>query len=212
MADLSEPTKEPAGIILPLPADAQVGGHGSEPDAPDAGNLPGLTSPNQISRTAEEATASAGEPRSNTNAIPPVFRPPPLLPQTPPVDVPGAEKPVPPAVLPPLPIPPAPPAPKAVQTRSVVEPASSARSIPAAETTRVNTLRSPAVSRTPPVPTTTTPPLVARPPAAISPAAPSVRTVAAPGTFDSIPRVLSWSVLAISSLILIIQIWSYFST
>ena len=57
-----------------------------------------------------------------------------------------------------------------------------------------------------------TQPLLTRPDAHAHVAPVTVTTSAGADTFDSIPNSVCWSVLGLSALVLLIQIWNYFST
>ena len=83
---------------------------------------------------------------------------------------------------------------------------------PKKETARISILPRPPVAPRPAVNMTKTQPLIMHP-SGIAPGAPViVATSKASDAFDSIPRPFCWGLLGISALILLIQIWNYFST
>ena len=83
---------------------------------------------------------------------------------------------------------------------------------PKKETARITILPKPVVAPKLAVNMTKTQPLIMRP-AGSAPASPITVTTSRPARgFDAIPRAWCWGLLGISALILLIQVWNYFSS
>ncbi|HSV62957.1 MAG TPA: hypothetical protein VLH83_06395 [Chthoniobacterales bacterium] len=80
---------------------------------------------------------------------------------------------------------------------------------PKKETARISILPKPAATTAPAINMTKTQPLLVRPPATGVQAAPVIITSKPLAPLDAIPRPLCWTVLGISALIFLIQIWNY---
>jgi hypothetical protein len=80
---------------------------------------------------------------------------------------------------------------------------------PKKETARISILPKPAATPAPAINMTKTQPLLVHPPAAGVQAAPVIITSKPLAPLDAIPRPLCWTVLGISALIFLIQIWNY---
>ena len=80
---------------------------------------------------------------------------------------------------------------------------------PKKETARISILPKPAATPAPTINMTKTQPLLVHPPATGVQAAPVIITSKPLAPLDSIPRPLCWTVLGISALIFLIQIWNY---
>jgi hypothetical protein len=80
---------------------------------------------------------------------------------------------------------------------------------PKKETARISILPRPAATPAPSINMTKTQPLLVHPPASVQAAAPVIITSKPLAPLDAIPRPLCWTVLGISALIFLIQIWNY---
>lgn len=215
MADLDQPKKETVRITLPP-------GPGAEP-APSAArahdtvriNLPARPPSNGASQSPAAAPPAPPTPlTSPAPPRPPVFVPPaPLsssgavasatgdsLPPNPPM--PFKAPPPPnlsrPPILPPRPSP-------------VIYPGSGSQVGPKKETARISLLPDPSPIPSPAVKMTKTQPLTTMPAASVPRVPVTVDTTSGSSPLDLIPRPLCWTLLGISALTLLIQIWNYFS-
>lgn len=147
-------------------------------------------------------------PRVESVAAPPEpLRTPPPPPQMPPR----------PRVLPPPPriIPPAAPS-SSVAAAPAIYPGSAAHAGPKKETARISILPQPSAPRAPTVKMTKTQPLMIVPQAKVHNApvtvAPVLDPIAAASSFAAIPLPICWTILGISAVTLLIQIWNYFAS
>jgi hypothetical protein len=98
-----------------------------------------------------------------------------------------------------------------VETASSVTPDASVERGPKKETARITVLPKPVAAPKPAVNMTKTQPLIMRP-AGSAPASPITVVTSRPvHGLDLVPRSYCWGLLSISAVILLIQIWNYFS-
>jgi hypothetical protein len=186
MADPREPKKETVRIALPPQPIAKPPGANAQ--SRDAVRI-------QLPLRQQPSIEPSADPRPPTKAAaPPQFFPPAPSPVSPPE--PAA------VVSTPMPA----PAPAAVSAAP-----DSLSSGPKNETARISLIPEPAARPAPAVQMKKTQPLVAMP--QITPQGASVALAPAEGRamVDAIPMTICWTLLGVSAVILIIQIWTYFS-
>jgi hypothetical protein len=201
---MAEPKKETVRIALP-------------PRPEPASSAPGVAK-----RDTARIVLPSRTPVTPIRRLPPAITPlpssestaeaPSILPRRPPVTPPASS--VSSALLQPLPKPPG------IET----DPVSAIRPVPPArdengavasvnrgpkqETARISVLPRPAPVAAPAINMTKTQPLLIHPTGAV-PVAPVVITSRPVAPVDAIPRSLAWSLLAVSAVIFLIQIWNY---
>jgi hypothetical protein len=191
---MAEPKKETVRIALP-PRPEQVSSTPSEPKRETARIvLPARAPVTPIRREPPKITPlPAAEPTAETPTI---------LPRRPPTITPSSSP-----LLQPLPKPPGmenenrPVPPAAVENPSV-------NRGPKKETARISVLPRPTATAAPAINMTKTQPLLVQPAAAVH-TAPVIITSKPLAQLDVIPRPLCWTLLGISAVIFLIQIWNY---
>jgi hypothetical protein len=190
---MAEPKKETVRIALP-PRPEQAGSAPSEPKRETARILlPARAPVTPIRRVPPKITPlPAAEESAQTPTI---------LPRRPPTIMPGTSP-----LLQPLPKPPGhengPVPPAAVESSSV-------NRGPKKETARIGVLPRPTPTAAPAINMTKTQPLLVHPPTTGVQTAPVIITSKPLAQLDVIPKPLCWTLLGISAVIFLIQIWNY---
>ncbi len=226
MADPHEPKKETVRITLPpRPSPSPSGTPGRDTVRI---NLPARPPANGVSPGSTSAPAERAAPLPQDSPGVPVVTPPalqtpalspkplPFLPPPSPSSSASAAAAAPPtSKTPTTPLPPSPiPAPPASSTAAAAMPAITPVSDhspgPKKETARITVLPDPPPRRTPTVQMKKTQPLITMPDRQREGAPITVATTNPAPMADTIPMPLCWALLGVSTLVLLIQIWSYF--